>query len=110
MFATLTEPQLTVPATETSIFTVQGPAAQARSVTIENLDATNTLTYRYQYSSDGTNWTDVQPNATISPGGRFRTTLSGNVFYRLLASGNLSLAAKVEADADFNGTFTVVNV
>jgi hypothetical protein len=103
MNITKSEPQLSVAVSEGTVCTIQGLAAQSHLVVIENLDAANTLTYRFQYSNDGSSWTDVAADATLAPTLRVRATLTGSVFYRLRASGNLNIAVKVDAETSIVG-------
>lgn len=99
MFVVQNEPQMAVAATEGTVFVARGTAAQERVITIENLDAVNTLTYRYQSSNTGADgdYTDVASNATLAPGARVTTVLSGSVFFRLRGLGSLNIAVQVHA-------------
>ena len=99
MFVVQNEPKLAVGASEGTVFVVRGTATQERIVTIENLDAVNTLTFKYQESNTGADadFADVAANATLAPGARLTTVLSGFVFYRLRGSGSLDLAVQVHA-------------
>lgn len=82
-----------------------------RRVVIENLDAANTLTWKFQASNDATTWVDEAADTTLAPGSRVSVSLSGSVFYRLRASGNLSIAVKVDAEQDIvNATFSFHNI
>ena len=102
MFSVQNEPQMAVAAGEGTVFVVRGTAAQERIVTIENLDAVNTLTYRYQSSNTGADgdYTDVAANTTLAPGGRVTTVLSGSVFFRLRGLGSLNIAVQVHSVKD----------
>jgi hypothetical protein len=102
MFVVQNEPAMVVGASEGTVFVVRGTATQERIVTIENLDAVNTLTYRYQQSNTGadSDYTDVAANDTLAPGARITVVLSGFVFYRLRGSGSLNIAVQVHAVRD----------
>lgn len=108
MFVTKTEPQISVPATEGTVLTVQGPATAEKHVVLHNLDGASTLTYRFQSSDDGSTWVDVAADATLAPGLELEVELTGATFHRLRASGNLNIAAKVDASVAFLGTFTFI--
>ena len=86
-------------ASEGTVFVVRGTATQERIVTIENLDAVNTLTYKYQESNTGADadYVDVAANTTLAPGARITTVLTGFIFYRLRGSGSLNIAVQVSA-------------
>lgn len=106
MYVTQFEPQLAVGASEGTIFTIEGTAAQERRVVIENLDDTNTLIFRYEWSDDGDDWTDLDADDTLAAGGRDSQTLSGHIFFRLRASGSLNIAVRVDSEkAITNATF-----
>jgi hypothetical protein len=98
MFVSKHEPLLAVPVSEGTVFTVQAAPAVERRVVIENLDANNTMTWRFQSSDDSSVWTDVATDASLAPGLRVSNTLQGSTFYRLRASGSLNIAAKVDAE------------
>lgn len=104
MFVEQVEPQIAVGATEGTIFTVEGTAAQVRRIELVNLDATNTMTYRFEYSDDGASWTDVAADTTLAPGLSVVNSLSGQVFYRLRASGSLNIAVRVTTSKTFTGS------
>lgn len=110
MFVSRTEPKIAVPVSEGTVFTVQSPAAQQRDIILENTDPSNTMTYRYQQSNDNVTYTDVASNTTLAPGARVRTTLSGAIFYRLRASGNLNIAVKIDSEMAFTGVFSFINI
>lgn len=98
MYISKHEPRLTVPATEGTVLTIQGLAAQRHRVVHENLDGANTLTWRWQSSNDASSWVDVAADTTLAPGLRVQSELIGSIFYRLRASGNLAIAAKVDSE------------
>jgi len=98
MFESKVQPNISVPVTEGTVLTVSAPAAVERRVVIENLDLSNTLTWRWQFSDNGTSFADVAPDASLAPGLRVASILSGHVFYRLRASGNLTIAVKADAE------------
>lgn len=100
MYVSKIEPVMTVPMSEGTVFVVQAPAGTERRIVLENLDVANTLTYKFQLSNDNSMWTDVAANATLAPGGRVGIVLSAATFYRLRASGNLSISVKVDAEVD----------
>lgn len=107
MFVEKIEPNLAVPISEGTIFTVNGPSAVAQQVTLWNLDDVNTLSYKYQWSDDGgSTWTDVAVLATLAPGLQVVTSLSGHIQFRLRAFGNLACAARVTSLIPFAGIFT----
>lgn len=103
MYISKHEPQLTVPVSEGTVFTIQGLAAQRHRVVHDNLDGANTLTWRFQSSNDGSTWTDVAADTTLAPGLRVQNELSGSIFYRLRASGNLSISVKVDSETNIVG-------
>ncbi len=105
MFVTQNEPALVVGASEGTVFVVRGTATQERVVTIENLDAVNTLTFKYQESNTGADadYTDVDANTTLAPGARTTVVLTGFVFYRLRGAGSLNIAVQVHAVRDIIG-------
>jgi hypothetical protein len=105
MFNSNSVPYLNVPVSEATIFTVQGPAATAKTVVVENLDATNTMTYKYQYSDDGVTYTDAATFTTLAPAARVRSNPVNHIWWRLRASGNLYIAVKVDYEGTFSGTF-----
>lgn len=100
MFVSQFEPLLSVGPTEGEVFRIEGTAAQERRVVVENLDSVNTLTYRFQNSNDASSWTDEASNATLAPGARTSVVLSGEVFYRLMGSGSLDIAVRIETEKD----------
>jgi hypothetical protein len=106
MFVTKVEPQLEVALAEGTVATVQGLAAVPKEVVIDNLDAANTLTWKFQYSDDASTWTDIGVSATLAAGGSVRTTLEDHVFYRLRASGDLNISMMVEARVPFADMFS----
>lgn len=110
MFVIKTEPSVTVTLAEGTAFTVQGNAAESKIVTIENLDAASTLTYRFQYSSDGSAWTDVAADTTLAPTAHIDITLDTYVYHRFRASGNLLISVQVAAFQSFNNIFSFVNL
>lgn len=103
-------PQVSVPVTEGTVLTLQAAAAMEKTVLIENLDAVNTLTYRFQFSDDGSTWTDVAANTTLAPGGTVQVVLSGNIFHRLQALGNLNIGVKASSRLAFTGIIHFSNV
>lgn len=110
MLVVKNQPTITVPLAEGTVLTVQGNAGESKIVTIENLDPASTLTYRFQYSSDGVTWTDVAANTTLAPLAHIDITLDTYVYHRLRASGNLLIAAQVQAYQTFNSIFSFVNL
>jgi hypothetical protein len=110
MLVSKVQPNITVAVSEGTVLTVQGNAGETKSVTLENLDAANTLSYKWQYSSDGVTWTDVAPTATLAPTDHVHTDLTTYVYHRLRASGNLTMAAKVDVYQAFNNIFSFVNL
>ena len=110
MFITQNQPSLTVPVGEGTVFDVQGSAAESKTVKIMNLDDTNTLTYKFQYSDDGTTWTDVAALSTVAPADWLVTTLTAHVFHRLRAYGNLDIAVEVSMVLSPSTRFTFVNL
>lgn len=90
-------PLVSVPLTEGTVLTLQSAAGQAKTVVITNLDLANTLQYKFQFSDDGVNYTDVAPLAAVSPGDSVQTVLTGNIFHRIRALGNLNIAVKASA-------------
>lgn len=111
MFVSKNEPKINVPVSEGTVFTVQSAAGVERRVAMENLDAANTMTWRFQYSDDNSTWTDEATDTTLAPGARIAEELTGHVFYRLRASGNLDIAVQINAEFDLVGsTFSFHNV
>ena len=110
MFVAKTVASIAVPVTEGTVLTVQSAAGQEKTIVIENLDAVNTLTYRFQFSDDGTNYTDVAANTTLAPGATVQVVLSGNIFHRVQAFGNLNIAVNASSRLAFNGTIHFSNV
>lgn len=93
------EPAISVALTEGTVLTVAAPANVERKVVLVNLDSSNTLTWRWQWSDNNSNWTDVDTDDTLAPGATAPVSvLSGHLFYRLRASGNLTIAVKVDAE------------
>lgn len=105
LYVSKTNPSISVPATEGTVFMISGTAGQPRTVRFSNLDLANTLTWRFQSSPDASVWTDVAADATLPPGQTVVTTLQAAVFYRMQASGNLTMAVKVDAEVPFIDTF-----
>lgn len=88
-----------VPVGEAEVFrVVDSSGTVGRMFILENLDAANTLTYKWQKSGDGVTFSDITglPQATISPGlaTTFRIT-EPDQFLRLLASGTLRMQVGV---------------
>jgi len=110
MFVSKVQPNITVAISEGTVLTVQGNAAEVKSVVIENLDAANTLTYKWQSSDDGSTWTDVAASATLAPTEHIHADLSAHVYHRLRASGNLLISVKVDVYQSFNNIFSFVNL
>ena len=103
MFVTRTHPMLVVPLLSGTVFSVLGPASLVKRVTMDNLDQANTLTYKFQWSDDGTTWTDVAANATLAPGASVHVDLTGHIYHQMVGSGDLNIAAEV-ATRVANGT------
>lgn len=111
MFVNLFEPDITVPAVEGEVFQVLGSLSRTVTLLMKNLDAANTLTYRFQYSDDASSWTDVAANTTLAPGATSAPIdLLGHPFFRLMASGNLTLAVQASGNFPFNDQFAVLAV
>ncbi len=110
MLVVKTQPNITVAIGEGTVLTVQGNAAESKIITIENLDLSSTLTYRFQSSSDGVTWTDVASDTTLAPTAHIDIVLDTFVYHRLRASGNLIIAAQVQAHQSFNAIFSFVNL
>lgn len=110
MLITKTQPNITVPISEGTVLTIQGNAGESKVVVLENLDAANTLTYKWQYSSDGAVWIDLAASTTLAPTDHVTQVLTSYVYHRLRASGNLTLAAKVDVYQTFNNIFSFVNL
>jgi hypothetical protein len=110
MLVSKVQPNITVPVSEGTVLTVQGNAGETKSVVIENLDAANILTYKWQTSSDGSVWTDVAAFTTLAPTEHIHMDLTTYVYHRLRAYGNLSMAAKVDVYQSFNNIFSFVNL
>ncbi len=111
MFVTRFLPQVDVPLTEGDVFLIQGLAGQERRVVIENLDAANTLTFRFQESASGQpgTFTDIETNTAVSPGARATRILTTNVFYKMLGLGLLKIAIKLDFEvADLAAPPTLV--
>lgn len=106
MFVTKTEPKVAVALAEGTVFEIQGLSSIPKEVVIDNLDQINTLTWKFQYSDDGSTWTDIGTSATLAAEESVRTTLSDHVFYRLRASGDLDIAVMVEARVPFADKFS----
>ena len=102
--------QIAVPVTEGDLVTITSSAGQSKTVVIENLDAANTLQYKFQFSDDGVNFTDVAPLANLSPMTAVQVVLSGNIFHKLRGLGSLNIAVKVSGNLTFNGTIDLTNV
>lgn len=84
-----------VPVSETEVLRVlDSDGATGRLFVLDNLDAANTLTFKWQKSGDGVSFSDIvgEPQDTIAPlaGKTFRIT-EPDQFLRLLASGNLKV-------------------
>lgn len=47
-----------IPTSEGTIFEISGIPASGLVVVIDNLDASNSITYKFQDSNDGVTWTD----------------------------------------------------
>lgn len=93
MFNTQVLPLVVVPLAEGTVLTIQGPAAITKRITLENLDSSNTLTYKWQWTDDGISWTDVAPFATIAPGAApVHADLTAHIRHRLRAYGDLNIA------------------
>lgn len=106
MFVEQVEPQMAVGAGEGTIFVVEGTAAQVRRIEFTNLDAVNTMTWRYEESNDGASWSDVAADDTLAAGASRVDSLSGSIFYRLRASGSVNIAVRVTSSkAITNATF-----
>lgn len=113
MFIHEIQPNVTVPATpDSELFRVLGAQANAVVLIFENLDPSNTLTWRLQSSPDGTTWTDVASNATLAPGATVAPqVITGQPFYRMLGSGNLTIAVvALVGGVSFNNKFTLLNL
>lgn len=102
--------QIAVPVTEGDLVTITASAAQEKTVTIENLDAANTLQFKFQFSDDGQIFTDVAPLAPLPPLTAVQVVLSGNIFHKLRGLGLLNIAVKVSGRLTFNGTIDLTNV
>src|SRR5688572_8104701 len=111
MFKFEVQPVVSVPLSEGTIFDFVGSDVVGKLVILENLDAANTLTYKWQTSNDQTTWTDVAANATIAPTAAAAFLLTQNApFIRLRASGNLSAAVAVLRRSAFASRFALVTV
>lgn len=110
LFVDKTVPLIVVPVTEATVLDLQSAAGQEKTVVIENLDGANTLTFRFQSSNDNVTFTDVAANATLAPGATIQTVLSGDIFHRIRAFGNLNIAVKASSRLAFNGILHFSNV
>jgi len=108
MFVTKVEPKIAVAVSEGTVFSIQGLSAVPKEVVLDNLDESNTLTYKWQHSDDDDTWTDVAAEDTLAAGGSIRTSLADHVFYRLRASGSLDIAVMAEARVAFASQFTFI--
>lgn len=105
MFVNKNQSRIEVPLAEGTVFTVQGAAALTKKIHIENLDQVNTMTYKFQYSDDNVTWTDVAIATTLAPTATVHTDLTGHIFHRLRASGDLDIAVEASAFLAFNNLF-----
>jgi hypothetical protein len=110
MFDVRTQPQVVVPLAEGTVLTVQGPAAITKKVHIENLDSSNTLTWKFQSSDDGVTWTDVAASTTLAPLGNVHVDLVAHIMHRLRASGDLDIAVECAARTAFSGTISFLSI
>jgi hypothetical protein len=110
MFDVKTQPQVVIPLTEGTVFVVQGPASMTKMVVLENLDQANTMTYKFQFSDDGTIYTDVAAFTTLAPGAAVHVDLTAHVFHRLRAFGDLLIAVEVGVQMPFNAAFNFFNL
>jgi hypothetical protein len=78
-----------------TVFSVLGPSALGKKVTMDNLDQANTLTYKFQWSDDGTTWTDVAANAALAPLASVHVDLTGHIYHQMVGSGNLNIAVEI---------------
>lgn len=95
MFVTRTHPMLTVPLLAGTVFNILGPAVLTKRVTMDNLDQANTLSYKFQYSDDGTTWTDVAAITTLAPLASVHVDLTAHIYHQMVASGDLDIAVEV---------------
>ena len=95
MFVTRTHPMLTVPLLSGTVFNILGPAVLTKRVTMDNLDQANTLTYKFQWSDDGTTWTDVAASTTLAPGASVHVDLTAHIYHQMVGSGDLDIAVEV---------------
>jgi hypothetical protein len=110
MLISKTIPNLAVAVSEATAVTITGPAAESKHIVLENLDASNTLTYKWQYSDDGLVWTDVAAFTTLSPEDWVHTDLSAHLMHRLRAYGNLTVAIKADITIASTTTISFLNL
>lgn len=87
-----------IPSSDGTIFTFSGTPGSSLSVVIENEDAANSLTYKWQESADGDTWVDkalpygagTQVSFVIAPETAHTVKLpNSSPFYRLVARGSV---------------------
>lgn len=101
MFVLQTEPHLTVPTSEGTLFQLLDSDTVGRTVVLVNTHATNTINYRFQKSADKQTWSDI---TSVNPSGPKALTTGTAVSYtitevenfvRVLASGNATAAVAI---------------
>ncbi len=101
-FQTKVVPEITVADTSdtfVTVFTFQGIASQSRRVIVENTGALQLDGFKFQSSPDNVNWTDVAASVTLAAGDSNKTTLSGEIYYRIqVDTDGTTLAVKIDAE------------
>ena len=111
MIVTQTEPSITVPVSEATVAEIVDSDTVGRQVILQNLDAANTLFYKFQKSPDKVVYTDIAALVSIAPLGSAQVVLTAvEPYLRLRAYGNLKMAMSIHRVKAFTGTFPLVTV
>lgn len=106
MFRFEVQPSIAVPVSEATIFEIFGVDAIGKMVVIENLDPSNTLTYKWQVWN-GSSWTDVAAFATVAPSASAAFLLAQqDTRMRLRGYGNLTIAVALLRSTAFSTAFS----
>lgn len=109
MFVTHVEPSITVPVSEATVLEFIDADPAGRLVLLENLSDANTISYKFQVSTDRSIWTDVAAFTTLAPAGVVAALLtSANNFHRVRAYGNATLSAAVLRHRSFSGVMPLI--
>lgn len=93
-----------VPATESTIWEVLHVPSSGLAVILENLDAANSMTYKFQESADGVTWTDILFNVSncTSQESTFTITAGNHHLVKVVPSQN---RVRLRAYGTLNGQF-----